>query len=140
MIPKLRLPPVGAETIVILGTKAQPGSVLNQSLGGRGFLPILAVEPQEVENLFDQAMVSALIVMDSVPVDVTLTLCRSLRARNAVTPIMVLLNEQTNNHGIELLEAGADHFEVQPVAVEDLLRALYAFTRRSFRLPKGVMV
>lgn len=117
-----------------------PGSVLNQSLGGRGFLPILVREPQEVENLFEQAMVSGLIVMDSVPINVTLTLCRTLRSRNAVTPILVLLNEQTNTRGIELLEAGADHFDVQPVAVEDLLRALYAFTRRSFRLPARVLI
>ncbi|MFW2543795.1 hypothetical protein ACN2XU_14210 [Primorskyibacter sp. 2E107] len=131
-------PPVGGETIAILGTTQMPGFVLNQCLTCRGFLPIMVTRPQEAVNLIEKAMVSALVIMESVPVDTVHSLCGTLRARNRVTPIIALLSEANRSRGIALLEVGADHFDVQPVSVEDLLRALYAFTRRTFHLPEQV--
>lgn len=140
MIPRLCPPAVGGETIAILGTTDLPGAVLNQCLSCRGYLPLMETEPGAVENLFDAGLVSALVIMESVPVETVLTLCQRLRRRNHVTPIIALLGERERRRGVELLEAGADHFDVQPVQVEDLLRALHAFMRRSFRLPDGAML
>ncbi|MFZ5963410.1 hypothetical protein ACOXXX_10700 [Thalassococcus sp. BH17M4-6] len=124
-------PPVGGETIVILGTAEVPGTVLFQCLSCRGYLPILAASAQEARNLFASAMVSALLIMDDLPVDAVRELCIDLRRDNHVTPIIVLLNDQTRDEGIRLLESGADHFDVEPVRIEELQLVLHAFTRRT---------
>ncbi|WP_425101074.1 hypothetical protein [Tropicibacter sp. S64] len=140
MIPTICPPRVGGETIAILGTPEVPGAVLNQCLACRGYLPIMVTRPQELRNLFGNSLVSALVVMESVPVETTLDLCRDLRTAHRVTPIVALLSEPNRARGVELLEAGADHFDIQPVQVEDLLRALHAFTRRTFRMPGWLTV
>ena len=127
--------PVGGETIVILGSPRVPGDVLFKCLTGRGYLPIKAAAAQDVRNLFEHALVSALIIMDSVAINEALTLCKQLRRINHITPIIALLNDADRSRGIEFLEAGADHYEGQPIRVEQLLRALAAFSRRTLRPP-----
>ena len=117
-------PPVGGETIVILGAKERPGSVLFQCLSCRGYLPILTSCPEKALNLQRQALVSAFVVMDSKPVEEALEFCRRLRRINTVTPVIAILNDATRARGVELLEHGADHFEVQPLRIDALLGTL----------------
>ncbi len=122
-------PPVGGETIGVFGVKSRQGSTLIRSLTWRGYQPVPAIDEQEVINLFEHAMISALIITDSVPLSVVHDLCRSIRITNAMTPIVVLLDPSNRDKAVSILDGGADHYAVQPASIDEILHELRAVSR-----------
>jgi two-component system OmpR family response regulator len=64
-------------------------------------------------------------------------ICREMRARGVVTPILVLTARAETETKVELLLAGADDYLVKPFAFEELLARVHALLRRpSTALPE----
>lgn len=124
-------PPVGGETLGVFGPSSLQGVTMMRSLNWRGYQPLHVTGVQEVKNFFDHGVISALIVLESVPVLVVHELCKSLRLINSMTPIVVLLDPSKRDEGVNLLDSGADHYAIQPAQVDEVLYALRALTRRS---------
>ena len=59
-----------------------------------------------------------------------LTICRELRARDIVTPILILTARAETETKVELLLSGADDYLVKPFAFEELLARIQALLRR----------
>ncbi|WP_090213913.1 response regulator transcription factor [Litoreibacter janthinus] len=104
-----------------------------RSLIWRGYQPLRVTRKQEVKNLFDHAIISALIVLDTVSIECAQQLCLSLRTTNRRTPIVVMLSPDNCGAGIGLLDSGADHYVIQPAQIDELLHKLHALTRRTRR-------
>ena len=124
-------PPVGGETLGIFGPSSLEGVTISRSLSWRGYQPLHVTGAQEVKNLFDHGIISALIILDSVPVQVSHDLCKLLRFTNSKTPIVVLLDSSKRDEALGLLDSGADHYAVLPVQIDTVLHKLRALTRQS---------
>jgi len=59
-----------------------------------------------------------------------LDLCRSLRAQNITTPIIMLTSRDTTEDKIIGLDSGADDYLVKPFSFEELLSRVRALSRR----------
>ena len=57
-------------------------------------------------------------------------ICREIRTRNIVLPILVLTARSETDVKVELLLAGADDYLVKPFAFEELLARIHALLRR----------
>lgn len=59
-----------------------------------------------------------------------LSICRGLRAQGVTCPIVLLSSQDTNASIVAGLEAGADAYLTEPIAVEELRARLLALLRR----------
>jgi DNA-binding response OmpR family regulator len=66
-----------------------------------------------------------------------LTVCRELRQRGDVTPILMLTARSDVDDRVNGLDAGADDYLAKPFAMKELLARLRALTRRASDLPKS---
>jgi two-component system response regulator MprA len=73
---------------------------------------------------------------DLIVLDVTmpgldgLAVCRRLRAKGAIVPVLMLTARDAVADRVNGLESGADDYLVKPFAVEELIARLHALTRR----------
>ena len=66
-----------------------------------------------------------------------LAVCRELRQRGLVTPILMLTARDAIDDRVDGLDAGADDYLVKPFALKELLARLRALTRRASDAPKS---
>lgn len=79
-----------------------------------------------------------LILLDiMLPVIDGLTVCRELRQRGDVTPVLMLTARDDVDDRVNGLDAGADDYLVKPFAMKELLARLRALSRRSSEQPKS---
>lgn len=72
-----------------------------------------------------------LIILDiMIPLVDGLTVCRELRQRGDVTPVLMLTARGAVDDRVKGLDAGADDYLVKPFAMKELLARLRALTRR----------
>lgn len=124
-------PPIGGEAIAILGSPHQAGSTLVRSLIWRGYQPYFTGDVAEVKLLIARAVVTGVIILETVPLDVAHRLCRSLRTTHWMTSIVVLRHRGEPMTGSALLDSGADHYAFQPVNLSEILERLRMISRRS---------
>lgn len=123
-------PDIGTEIIVIYSVSGDVGGLLERMLEHRGYFPLRAASEKQVLSLHDNALLSALIIMDRRDADTTKKLSRSLRQRSSTLPIIVVMERPDEDRAIDLLENGVDQYILPPFRAETLLRALNATTRR----------
>jgi heavy metal response regulator len=66
-----------------------------------------------------------------------LTVCRELRQRGDVTPVLMLTARDDVDDRVHGLDAGADDYQVKPFAMKELLARLRALSRRASEQPKS---
>jgi DNA-binding response OmpR family regulator len=66
-----------------------------------------------------------------------LEVCRQLRGRGVLTPILMLTARDAVDDRVAGLDAGADDYLVKPFALRELLARLRALSRRSVDAPKS---
>jgi|SRR5215216_883195 len=79
-----------------------------------------------------------LIILDiMLPVMDGLTICRELRQRGDITPVLMLTARSDVDDRVNGLDAGADDYLAKPFAMKELLARLRALTRRSAESPRS---
>jgi DNA-binding response OmpR family regulator len=77
-----------------------------------------------------------LIILDiMLPIVDGVTVCRELRQRGDVTPVLMLTARGEVDDRVDGLDAGADDYLAKPFAMKELLARLRALTRRSSNHP-----
>lgn len=105
--------------------------VLTDGLQKHGFV-VDACSDGESALTFASSNPYAAIVLDRMlPKLDGLSVCRTLRARGANTPILLLTARDAVEDRVEGLDAGADDYLVKPFAFVELLARTRALTRRS---------
>ncbi len=84
----------------------------------------------EVFEAFDRRAPDVLVLDVMMPIVDGLTVCRRLRARGDVTPVLILTARQEVSDRVAGLDAGADDYLPKPFAVDELLARLRALLRR----------
>jgi DNA-binding response OmpR family regulator len=65
-----------------------------------------------------------------------LEVCRDMRSRGSVTPVLVLTAKSGTKDKVELFDAGADDFVTKPFSFEELLARFRALSRRPHDLTR----
>ena len=111
-------PDIGTEIIVIYSVSGDVGGLLERMLEHRGYFPLRAASEKQVLSLHDNALLSALIIMDRRDADTTKKLSRSLRQRSSTLPIIVVMERPDEDRAIDLLENGVDQYILPPFRAE----------------------
>ena len=85
---------------------------------------------------FDEFAPDVLILDVMMPTIDGLTVCRRLRARHVVTPILVLTARDQVSDRVTGLDAGADDYVIKPFSLDELLARLRALLRRNATGPE----
>ncbi len=104
--------------------------MLERTLSAEGF-DVTAADDGAVALLETERAAPDVIVLDvTMPGIDGLAICRRLRAKGLVTPILMLTARDAVPDRVAGFDAGADDYLVKPFALEELVARLRALTRR----------
>ncbi|MGB3205592.1 MAG: response regulator [Crinalium sp.] len=113
--------------------------ILKKALVSQHYLVEIAHNGQEGWNLAS-AMSYDLIILDlMLPKIDGVSLCKRLRAEGLRTPILLLTAQDSSNHKVIALDAGADDYVVKPFNREELLARIRALLRRGSTTTKPII-
>lgn len=116
--------------ILAIGDEQHLTSLLHHSLWEKRFAIDIALDGG-AGRAMAACGVYDLIVLDLLlPGRDGLSICRGLRAQGVTCPIVLLSSQDTNASIVAGLEAGADAYLTEPIAVEELRARLLALLRR----------
>jgi len=118
--------------ILLVEDEPKLAETLARGLESKGYATDTIADGQEA--LTRIALHSAdydLVILDlMLPTLDGLTICREMRSRNIVLPILVLTARAEVDTKVELLLAGVDDYLVKPFAFEELFARIHALLRR----------
>ncbi len=109
---------------------------VKRGLEENGYAVDLAYSGQEALEWTEGGVFDLIILDILLPPPNGLVVCRTLRAREVQTPILMLTARDTIDDRVSGLDAGADDYLVKPFALKELLARLRALTRRAKDAPK----
>ena len=109
------------------------GRTICASLSALGHCTERIQDPAQIKRLAETALISCLVILDSVPLDVALGLCLELRSAGRRITILVLCDDPDPDRIVALIEAGADHCARQPVRSLQISLQIGAISRRKNR-------
>src|SRR5450432_4357577 len=104
--------------------------MLNRSLTADGFEVTVAADGPAALLEAERSAPDVIVLDVAMPAIDGLSVCRRLRDRGLVTPILMLTARDAVADRVAGLEAGADDYLVKPFAVPELVARLHALTRR----------
>jgi two-component system response regulator MprA len=110
---------------------------LERALKLEGYVVGTASDGKDALVMLEQDPWDAVILDVMMPFMDGLETCRSLRARNDRTPVLMLTAREAVDDRVAGLDAGADDYLVKPFALAELLARLRALLRRSDAEPGG---
>ncbi len=120
----------GAARVLVADDDPPLRRMLQRSLTADGF-EVTVVADGPAAMLEAERSAPDVIVLDvAMPAIDGLSVCRRLRDRGLVTPILMLTARDAVADRVAGLEAGADDYLVKPFAIEELVARLRALTRR----------
>lgn len=117
--------------ILLVEDEKRISTYVKRGLEENGYAVDAAFTGQEALDWVDFAPYDAIVLDILLPEINGLTVCRTLRARGAKTPILILTARDSVDDRVAGLDAGADDYLVKPFAIKELLARLRAITRRS---------
>lgn len=113
--------------------------IIKKALVSQHYLVEIAHNGEEGWNLAS-AMSYDLIILDLIlPKIDGVSLCKRLRAEGLRTPILLLTAQDSSNHKVIALDAGADDYVVKPFNREELLARIRALLRRGSTTNKPII-
>ncbi len=104
--------------------------MLERTLRAEGFEVAVAADGGAALTSTERSAPDVIVLDVAMPVIDGLAVCRRLRSKGLVTPILMLTARDEVPDRVAGLEAGADDYLVKPFAVEELIARLRALTRR----------
>jgi two-component system OmpR family response regulator len=118
--------------ILIIEDEPKLAQMLARGLQSKGYATdILADGHEALTRIALHHVDYDLVILDlMIPTMDGLTVCREMRARDIVLPVLVLTARAEVEAKVELLLAGADDYLVKPFAFEELFARVHALLRR----------
>ncbi|MET0183868.1 MAG: response regulator [Achromobacter sp.] len=117
--------------VLLVEDERDMASWLVRALAQSGFLPDHAADAASAELLMADNDYEAIIMDLRLPDKHGLVLLREMRARNDLTPVLLLTAQGSLHDRVRGLNIGADDFLTKPFALEELEARVAALVRRS---------
>ena len=121
-------------TLLVIDPCQETQTRIFEHVQGRGFSIITALDPASALATIDLTAPDIVITDLFLPDGSGLTLTKTLRARHAPCPVIVMAKDGTGPAVVQALRAGAVDYLHKPIGVEDLAHALQ---RARHMLPTG---
>jgi DNA-binding response OmpR family regulator len=109
---------------------------VKRGLEEKGYAVDAAYTGQEALDWVDVAPYDAIVLDILLPEINGLTVCRTLRGRGNMTPVLILTARDSIDDRVAGLDAGADDYLVKPFAMKEMLARVRALTRRGSEIGK----
>ncbi len=129
--------------ILLVEDEPKLATTITHGLESKGYAVDTIIDGQEaLTRIILHSVDYDLIILDlMLPTIDGLTICKEMRSRSIVLPILVLTARAEVETKVELLLAGADDYLVKPFAFEELFARVHALLRRpSEALPETLRV
>ncbi|MGH2872004.1 MAG: response regulator transcription factor [Solirubrobacteraceae bacterium] len=129
---------MGGERVLVVDDDPPLLRMLQRSLAAEGFEVALAPDGGSALAAAERFAPDAIVLDVAIPSPDGIAVCRRLRAKGLVTPILMLTARDAIADRVAGLEAGADDYLIKPFAVAELVARLRALARRG-KAPDGVL-
>jgi DNA-binding response OmpR family regulator len=126
--------------ILIVEDNHRLNDALTLSLTHEGYSADSAYDGQEGQDLAELTPYDLIILDILLPRKDGLEVCRDLRHRRILTPILLLTARDSVDDRVQGLDCGADDYLVKPFAMRELLARLRALLRRQHPSKQGQLV
>jgi OmpR-family two-component system manganese-sensing response regulator len=116
--------------ILLVDDEAELAEPLSRLLNREGYTVDVALTGDEGQTLASQGRYDLLILDWMLPEISGLEICRQMRARGDMTPVLFLTAKDTVDDRVAGLDAGADDYLVKPFELRELLARVRALLRR----------
>ena len=106
------------------------GKIVRESLETRGFEVVMESDGAKVTDLFRRSTPDICVLDVMLPGMNGLDICRELRNRHIITPVLMLTARDAVDDRVAGLDCGADDYLVKPFAFRELLARVRALSRR----------
>ena len=120
-------------TILVIDSDARVSEFLERGFTAEGYGVMTARDGAAGFDLAMKYPLKAIVTEAELPSVSGLDMCRRLRARGAVTPILMLSSRHAVDDRILGLRCGADDYLTKPFAFEELIARIEALIRRGRR-------
>ena len=103
---------------------------LKKALTERYYVVDVATDPEIGWDLVETYTYNLLIIKGQSTAEAGIDLVNKIRSRGYQTPILMLVDENNIDYGIQSLDAGADDYIIKPYSIEELLARTRALLRR----------
>lgn len=121
---------VAGERVLVADDDPPLRRMLERSLTADGFAVTVAADGPDTLIAAERSAPDVIVLDVAMPAIDGLSVCRRLRDRGLVTPILMLTARDAVADRVAGLEAGADDYLVKPFAIEELVARLRALIRR----------
>ena len=125
--------------MLVVEDEVKLGSALREGLGRAEYTVDLALDGEDALAFALTTTYDAIVLDLLIPRIDGLEVCRRLRARGSLTPILMLTARDAVPDRIAGLDSGADDYLVKPFAFGELLARLRALVRRTATRKEGVV-
>ena len=119
-----------AERVLVVDDDPSLRRMLERTLTAEGFDVAVAADGGAALAAAERTAPDLIVLDVAMPGLDGLSVCRRLRAKGLLTPILMLTARDAVPDRVSGLEAGADDYLVKPFAIEELVARLHALTRR----------
>ena len=116
--------------VLLVEDDAELAHEVAMGLRGAGARVEHAATAREGRRIAESEALDVLILDVMLPGESGFTLCKSLRARNVQTPILMLTARDAVDDRVTGLDAGADDYLTKPFALQELIARVRALSRR----------
>src|ERR1700761_4162464 len=120
----------GAARVLVADDDPPLRRMLKRPLPADGFAVTVAADGPAALLEAERSAPDVIVLDVAMPAIDGLSVCRRLRDRGLVTPILMLTARDAVADRVAGLEAGADDYLVKPFAIEELVARLHALIRR----------
>ncbi|MCA1903522.1 MAG: response regulator transcription factor [Cyanobacteria bacterium KgW148] len=120
--------------ILLVEDDPESGEALLEAIGDRGYIVELATDGEEGWEKCTKESYDLLLLDIMLPRLDGISLCRRLRHKGYVMPIIMLTARKTINDKVLGLDAGADDYMTKPIDLLELFARLRVWERRIFDL------
>jgi two-component system response regulator MprA len=128
--PTMTAPGSGIARVLVADDDPPLRRMLDRSLSADGFEVTVAADGPAALLEAERSAPDVIVLDVAMPAIDGLSVCRRLRDRGVVTPILMLTARDAVADRVAGLESGADDYLVKPFAIEELVARLRALTRR----------